>query len=73
MALVFEQFEPTEAEAKNDSLVLQKLVFIACNLATLALGLYKCRSAYMFVVCVSHSCADTRILQYFGSDTNGHS
>lgn len=41
--LVFEPFEPTEAEAKNDSLVLQKVVFIVCNLATLALGLYKCR------------------------------
>ncbi|KAF8300474.1 DUF1077-domain-containing protein [Clavulina sp. PMI_390] len=37
----FAPFEPTENE-KDDSLILQKLVYIGCNILTMALGLYKC-------------------------------
>jgi len=38
----FEPFASTESESKQESLLPQKLLYIACNIATLALGLYKC-------------------------------
>ncbi|KAG6865672.1 hypothetical protein C0991_000442 [Blastosporella zonata] len=41
----FAQFAPTNSQPKAfTTLALQKLVFIVCNLLTLGVGLWKCRS-----------------------------
>ncbi|KIK03782.1 hypothetical protein K443DRAFT_676443 [Laccaria amethystina LaAM-08-1] len=41
----FAQFAPSKQNPKSlTTLPLQKLVYIACNLVTLAVGLWKCRS-----------------------------
>ncbi|KAF8061665.1 hypothetical protein FPV67DRAFT_1586723 [Lyophyllum atratum] len=41
----FAQFAPSKSEPRAfTTLALQKLVFIACNLLTLGVGLWKCRS-----------------------------
>ena len=43
--LAFAQFAPSKQNPKSlTTLPLQKLVYIACNLVTLAVGLWKCRS-----------------------------
>lgn len=43
--LAFAPFAPTQSTAQAlSTLPLQKIVYIACNLLTLALGLWKCRA-----------------------------
>lgn len=43
--LAFAPFAPTTASAKSlTTLPLQKVVYLLCNLLTLAVGLWKCRS-----------------------------
>ena len=45
LLLAFAQFAPSKHNPKSlTTLPLQKLVYIACNLVTLAVGLWKCRS-----------------------------
>ena len=45
LLLAFAQFAPSKQNPKSlTTLPLQKLVYIACNLVTLAVGLWKCRS-----------------------------
>jgi ER membrane protein complex subunit 4 len=44
-ALAFAPFAPTTASATSlTTLPLQKVVYLLCNLLTLAVGLWKCRS-----------------------------
>jgi hypothetical protein len=44
-ATAFAPFAPTTSSAKSiTTLPLQKLVYLLCNLLTLAVGLWKCRS-----------------------------
>lgn len=41
----FAQFAPSTSEPRAfTTLILQKLVYLACNLLTLGVGLWKCRS-----------------------------
>ena len=43
--LAFAQFAPSKSEpAAFSTLLLQKLVYVACNLLTLGVGLWKCKS-----------------------------
>ena len=45
LLLAFAQFAPSKKNPKSlMTLPLQKLVYMACNLVTLAVGLWKCRS-----------------------------
>jgi len=40
----FTPYTPSPSDPTSPSLLLPKLTFIACNILTIALGLYKCRS-----------------------------
>ena len=45
VSTAFAPFAPAQSNPNSlSTLPLQKLVFLACNLLTLALGLWKCRS-----------------------------
>ena len=44
-SVAFAQFAPSNSDAKAlSTLPLQKIVYVLCNVMTLALGLWKCRS-----------------------------
>jgi hypothetical protein len=45
LLIAFAPFAPTTSNANSlNTLPLQKLAYVACNLLTLAVGLWKCRS-----------------------------